>query len=63
MPTTRKDGYYCTTSDAPRQACRFVDICAEGGYDCAQYRRWVTHPRSTVDTTLERVPDKVSKWL
>ena len=56
MPTTRKDGYDYTTSDAPCQACKFVDICAEGRYDCPQYRYWVKHP-------LERVPDKVSKWL
>ena len=51
------------TSDAPCQACKFVDICAEGRYDCPQYRYWVSHPRSVLNTELERVPDKISKWL
>ena len=63
MPLTRKDGYNYTTSDAPCQGCRFVDICAKGGYDCPQYRKWVAHPRSKLDITLDKVPDKVSKLL
>ena len=59
--TSNKQNYI--TSNAPCQACSFVDICAEGCYDCEQYRYWVMYPRSLVNTTLDKVPDKISKWL